>query len=102
MRPAGLRYGKTGNKILQLVLKHCYKMSWVAIFRVLPSIITLSTDEEEDYSDQDAESSTSIDRFDLLREAGNRLYPDVAAVNGDKTSRVSGEVQLQRQSIRPK
>ena len=30
------RYGKTGNKHLQLVLQHCCKTSWKTTLRVLP------------------------------------------------------------------
>ena len=38
--------------------------------------IALSTDEEEDNSDEDGVSSTSIDRLDLLREAVSRSHPE--------------------------
>ncbi|CAH3146148.1 unnamed protein product [Porites lobata] len=38
--------------------------------------IALSTDEEEDNSDEDGVSGTSIDRLDLLREAVSRSHPE--------------------------
>ncbi|CAH3139635.1 unnamed protein product [Porites lobata] len=38
--------------------------------------IALSTDEEDDNSDEDGVCSTSIDRLDLLREAVSRSHPE--------------------------
>ena len=42
-----LRYGKTGNKKLQLVLHYCCKTGWTAMLRVIPPTENLSCNRSD-------------------------------------------------------